>query len=324
MWAAEWGAGWFVSLLRFLGKVVWGIVALPFYVIAGLSRGVFTARPHQGMLTAVARLVVALLIGAGVSLLMAGIALAILPRYSDAPPFIGFGIGSVVAGLYGSSRLRSASDPAWWRLALAGLVGLGVGLLGGGFALSVAHPNSDVPPFLGLGAGFLTAGWLAHLMRRGPADPVWSRLLTSLLLGAGVSFLGGALASGVLPRNSDAIPFFAIGSGALTAGWVAHRKLRFAPARLWWRGLVALLVGLGLGMLVGGFTTALMPRYSDAPPLLAFGAGLLATGVMIGLFAGSPASRPSPVGSDTQVPNAGALETPVGRTQAYYSAADRT
>src|SRR5439155_13639392 len=83
----------------------------------------------------------------------------------------------------------------------------------------------------------------------------------------------------------EAAGLFGAGVGLFTAGLIASRLLQRILHLLWWRGVVPLLLGVGVGLLAGGLATAVAPRLSDAPPFIAIGVGFLVTARMALRFA---------------------------------------
>jgi hypothetical protein len=113
--------------------------------------------------------------------------------------------------------------------------------------------------------------------------PVLLRLGIAIFIGMGAGMLAAGVALGTTSHRSDAPPFLGLGVGALTVAGMAYSLLcSFATVR-WWRVVIALFFGLGVGMLVGGIAVATFGSYNDAPPFMAVGSGLLACGGMIWL-----------------------------------------
>jgi hypothetical protein len=135
--------------------------------------------------------------------------------------------------------------------------------------------------------------------------PLVLRLGVAVFIGAGIGMLSAGIA--LLVFRPDPVPWWmysphqghvpvllGVGVGALTAGGMAYALLRSFTAFRWWRILVALGFGLGIGMMTGGVTDWLRGQPSDAAGFLGVGSGFLAGGGMVCLlFFGPARARPA-------------------------------
>jgi Protein kinase domain len=165
------------------------------------------------------------------------------------------------------------------RLFVAAVFGVGAALLASGFGLLVFGRNEEAAALCGIGIGLLTTGKIARNLLRPVLEGLWWRALVPILSGVGTGLLVGGIATGVLPRISDAPPFLGIGGGFLVAARTALRLFPSARSsaitRLFWTGSQS----LGILFLAVGVVQLFRPRH-EAPVLMGIGSAILVAGVM--------------------------------------------
>jgi hypothetical protein len=110
------------------------------------------------------------------------------------------------------------------------------------------------------------------------------RLLVALFVGTGAGLLTGGLVLSDNPRNIAAAGFLGPGVGVLLCAVITYLMFRSFRRALWWRGVIALLVGPGAGLVAAGLTLIDKPRAFGAAAFLGPGVGLLACGITLYLL----------------------------------------